>query len=477
MKGWLQPVRNWLKRLSGQLVLSHVFVAVVVLAFALGVAQISVRHYLVREQVHSVTRQTTAMAKLFTKFFEGNASLGETYFAAQTIASTLNDRVAIYDRYSNATKPVIAVGNTAIPVQAWNSVMSQGRSYHTTVAGNMVIVGIPVHYGGLLAGGVFVESPLAVTHRTANYLLGALLVSEVIAVIFVAALAYAIARQLSSPIDDLRKVVAGTGQSEHGENRRAVEGEGPLEVQALAHEFNRLGDRIESQMAQLKREADARDALMAHVAHDLRTPLTSIRGFLEAIQDGVAHGADHDRAVAVAWEETLRLQRLVDRLLRATRLRSEGAVMDRLSVRQWVDKTIERMMPVLEQHDLSLEQGQQDDAVIWGSEDYLVEALLNVMDNAVKWSPAGSVIHVETENRGASIVISVKDQGPGIPEELLPRVFERFVTGDASRQQSSGLGLYIVDEVARQHQGEVMIHSTPESGTTVELWLPRVEDS
>lgn len=238
-----------------------------------------------------------------------------------------------------------------------------------------------------------------------------------------------------------------------------------------------MEDRIETQMNQLKREAEARDALMAHVAHDLRTPLTSIRGFLEAVQDGVAEGDSRDRAIEVAWEETLRLQRLVDRLLKATRIKSEGGSMVPLSTLRWVKKTVERVRPVLEQHQLSLDWVKQEDGIILGNEDYLVEALLNLLDNAIKWAPAGSLIEIASQKKPGHMVVSVKDYGPGIPEELLPRVFERFVTGDPSRQQSSGLGLSIVDEVVKQHHGRVRISSRPGKGTIVELVLPMVDDA
>lgn len=245
-----------------------------------------------------------------------------------------------------------------------------------------------------------------------------------------------------------------------------------MEVQALAHEFNRLEDRIAAQVDQLKREGEARDALMAHVAHDLRTPLTSIRGFLEALKDGVVTGIQKDRAVAVAWEETLRLQRLVNRLLRATRIRSEGVPMHPLSVTDWVEKTLERVRPVLEKKGIRADWVTRQNGYVDGNEDYLVEALVNILDNAVKWSPADGVIRLDTEEVQDYMVVRVRDRGPGIPDELLPRVFERFVTGDPSRQQSSGLGLSIVDEVMRRHHGRVEIQSPDGEGTEVALWLP-----
>lgn len=467
-------VQSWMKRLSGQLVLSHVFVALVVLAFALGVARISFRQYLIRTQIANVERQTSTISSVMEGFFGGTVPADQASYAIRALASTLNARVYVYDAQSDNRIfqwPLNQPPLVPIPSKAFASVLEFGQAYHRRTDANVAVVGMPILLGPHnVAGGVFLESPLSLTNRTANSLLGLLLLGDMIAVVLVGALAYAIARQLSKPLDNLRHVVAQSGDPS---SLRAVEGEGPLEVQALAREFNRLEDRIDAQMAQLTREAESRDALMAHVAHDLRTPLTSIRGFLEAVRDGLATGEAHDRAVDVAWEETLRLQRLVDRLLKATRIRSDTVAMELVSVRDWVETTLERVGPVLQQKHIALDWTRNQDGTILGNEDYLVEALVNLLDNAIKWSPEGGHIQIETAIDGGTMVVSVQDQGPGIPEELLPRVFERFVTGDASRQQSSGLGLSIVDEVMKRHQGAVAIHSAPGEGTRVSLRIPK----
>ncbi|NMP21021.1 sensor histidine kinase [Sulfobacillus harzensis] len=475
---------GWLKRLSGQLVLSHVFVAVVVLAFALGVAQLTFRHYLAVTQLTQLSEQGQVIAR----------NVGPQYFSGTMPDYVAKDYIHILQGALKAQVTLVSdtgqvelppTGNiqfqaVGIPESALARVAEQGQVYRGIVD-NVAIVGVPVKagpsylgpsYGPNILGAVFVESPLSISQGTANTLTRLLLLGELVAVIMVGALAYAISWRLSRPLQELRRVVAGTGRADDAPRVPAAEDQGPLEVQELAREFNRLEDRIQAQVGQLKREAEARDALLAHVAHDLRTPLTSIRGFLEAVKDGVATGDAGDRAVQVAWEETLRLQRLVNRLLRATRIRSESGTMVPLSLHQIVGKTMERVKPVMDEKDLKLVWSTQEDATVLANEDYLVEALVNVVDNAVKWSPEGGTITIETIRETSRAVVRVSDQGPGIPEELLPRVFERFVTGDASRQSSNGLGLFIVDEVMRHHRGGVDIHSTPGEGTTVELWLP-----
>lgn len=480
--------REWSGRLSGQLVLSHVFVAAVVLAFALGVAQITFRHYFVQTQIDNLTHEARHVNKYVVQpYFRGApeflglplVSLRQVSQETDFFGTALRDRVLVITR--EAPVPIIDTGNVHVSAQypsnsALVQVIENGKSYGG-VQNGVTIAGVPIFDGPKnVAGGLFLEAPVSYSTSTANSLTMLLVVGELGAILVVGALAYAIAARLASPLVALREVVAGAGQAGEMTKRRAVENQGPIEVQALAHEFNRLEDRIDNQMNQLKREAEARDALMAHVAHDLRTPLTSIRGFLEAIRDGVAADDAHDRAVEVAWEETLRLQRLVNRLLKATRIRSEGGAMEVLSIRNVVEKTLERIGPVLEKSRLTLQWTTQDDGPVYGNEDYLVEALLNVLDNAIKWSPQASTIEVGSQRRGDQMAVWVKDEGPGIPEDILPRVFERFVTGDASRQQSSGLGLSIVDEVVRQHHGAVHIQSALNHGTTVEVTFPIVSD-
>jgi two-component system OmpR family sensor kinase len=479
---WIRDHRRrpaWTQRLVSQLVLSHVFVAVMVLAFAFGVAQVTFRHYLVESELNRLTTQGEAIERLaFHGFFEGALGPVSGIYLVDILQGTLNDRVYVTNDVGQTLLETQRghVPTVPLPLTVLSQVLEQGQIYRGVLDGKVAIVGVPALIGpGDVAGGVFLESPLTVTNRTANSLTRLLLFGELAAVILVGALAYTLSWRMAKPLDDLRQVVAGTGQG--GEPAgRALEGEGPFEVQALAQEFNRLQDRIETQMAQLKREAEARDALMAHVAHDLRTPLTSIRGFLEAVRDGVAVGEGHDRAVEIAWEETLRLQRLVNRLLRATRIRSESGPMAPVAVDAWVEKTLERIRPVLADKGLDLVWERREAGTIWGNEDYLLEALVNVLDNAVKWSPVGGRIVVETLKDGDHMIVRVTDQGPGIPPELLPRVFERFVTGDASRQQSSGLGLSIVDEVIQQHGGSVHIDSRPGAGTAVSFYLPLYHD-
>ncbi|AEJ38971.1 sensor histidine kinase [Sulfobacillus acidophilus TPY] len=473
---WRERFGHWYQQLSTRLVLSHVFVAVLVLAFALGVSQVTFRQYLVRSQMARLVSQADAIAPVMHGYFTGAIYPEMGVYLVNLLQGTLNDRVFVVD---DTGQVLLETGSPRIPVTPLPEpvlarVLESGLPYRGILNQHVAAVGVPIVVGNQVAGGVFLESPLSLANRTAGSLTRLLVLGEMVAVVVVGALAYEISQRLAQPIDRLRRTVATMGQ---GPESVRAEVQGPTEVQALAVEFNRLQDRIERQMEQLRREAEARDALLAHVAHDLRTPLTSIRGFLEAIEDGVATGEQQKRAIHVAWEETLRLQRLVDRLLKATRIWSQTGSRERLALQAWVGKTIERVRPVADRAQVGVVWQNRQDGVMWGNEDYLMEALMNVLDNAIKWSPPGSTVEVISDVVDGQAVIEVDDQGPGIPDELLPRVFERFVTGDLSRQGSSGLGLAIVEDVVRQHQGSVVIERRPEGGTRVTLRFPVEEAS
>ncbi|MCY0908004.1 MAG: HAMP domain-containing sensor histidine kinase, partial [Sulfobacillus thermotolerans] len=224
---------------------------------------------------------------------------------------------------------------------------------------------------------------------------------------------------------------------------------------------------------------EVRDTLLAHVAHDLRTPLTSIRGFLEAIRDGMVEGEGLKRAVDIAWDETLRLKRLVDRLLAATRIQSGVGDKSLVRVSVWIQTTLDRVAPLAQETQHPLVWRQRDDAEILAIEDYLVEALINIIDNAAKWAPRATPILIDSvlSSDGATIAVSVTDQGPGIPPEMLDHVFERFVTGDKARQGSSGLGLSIVHDVMQQHRGTVTASNNPAGGTVITMTLPTYREA
>ncbi len=466
---------TWWDRLSTRLVFSHVLVASVVLGLALGLSGVAFRQYLVRSQVQGLVLRGTEISRVMQGYYSGTLYGPEATYLIQVLQRTLKDRVYVLN---NVGTILFEAGSQQVPVAPWSRtdlyrVLVKGQTVksisRSPKAGPEAVVGVPVAGPGQVYGGVFLESPLSISNATANSLTLLLLLAELVAIGLVGVLAYGLSRRLSKPLESLRKTVA---QMEGGVAAVRAVPEGPQEVQELAREFNQLADRIDLQVQQLTRESEIREALLGHVAHDLRTPLTSIRGFLEAIRDHVVEGPEMDRAVDIAFMETMRVKRLVDRLLAATRIRTGIGPLVPLSVAEWIGTTLDRMEPLTQQTGHEIRWERRDDGMVAGVLDHLVEALMNILDNAMKWSPPGAPITVRSEIDQDQARIVVRDIGPGIPKDLLPHVLERFVTGDRARSDSNGLGLAIVQEVMIQHQGSVRLENVDSGGTVAILELP-----
>lgn len=224
---------------------------------------------------------------------------------------------------------------------------------------------------------------------------------------------------------------------------------------------------------------ELRKEFVANVSHELRTPLTVIKGFVETLQDG----AWRDEHKAPEYLNTIyrhanQLTNLVSDLLELSKLESLG-----LSPR-WapvdlgfvVHKAYELLLPAAQRKNQTLSLNLDDHLpVIKGNADYIERAVSNLIDNATKYTPEGGKIEVSAKANGQYLVVSVSDNGIGIPRDDIPRIFERFYRVDRSRSREmggTGLGLSIVKHVAQVHGGQIEVESTPAQGSTFRLKLP-----
>ncbi|MCK2220998.1 DUF4173 domain-containing protein [Actinomadura sp. ATCC 31491] len=235
------------------------------------------------------------------------------------------------------------------------------------------------------------------------------------------------------------------------------------EVGELARAFNAMA----ADLAEVDRQ---RRELVANVSHELRTPITGLRAVLENVVDGVS--APDPVTMATALAQTERLGRLVAQLLDLSRLDSGARLIEAEAV---------ALAPLFEQavreaglarEDVTIRAEAPPDLVVRADPDLLAQVLANLLDNAVRHSPAGGAVTVRGAARGAGVLIAVADHGPGIPEAARGRVFERFSRLDSGRAADSGgagLGLAIVKEIVELHGGSVRIDDGPGCRMVVEL--------
>ena len=311
-----------------------------------------------------------------------------------------------------------------------------------------------------------------------------LLIAAAIALVIAVIVAVIVARSVAGPI---QHVAAAASAIAAGDAQQKAPVEGPSEVQELAMNFNTMADRARAS------QHSQRDFL-ANVSHELKTPLTSIRGFAQAIADGAAGDAESiRRSASIIHEEAERMARMVGELLDLSRIETGQILMRRMPVPvgEVLRSCVEKQSLRAQSSNVSLAiDAPADLPPIQGDGDRLAQVFTNLIDNALKHTPAGGKVSVSARSMSGSSVarrgkpwpggveVSVTDTGPGIPPEDLSRIFERFYQVDKSRARSSasssslGLGLAIAKEIITAHEGSIHAESVLGLETKFVVRLP-----
>lgn len=249
------------------------------------------------------------------------------------------------------------------------------------------------------------------------------------------------------------------------------------EIAALARAFNRMAEDLEARARALEASDRTRRQLLADVSHELATPLTAIRGYVETLSmPGLALDEGTRRhALQVIQEEAERLERIVGDLLDLARLEEGGIplAMNEVPIPPLFERVANRHMPALTEKGITLEQ-RVDPATpaVRGDAGRLEQVLQNLAANAVRHTPPGGRIALEALPQDGHVLLRVRDSGPGVPPAHLPHIFDRFYKADASRTGSgSGLGLSIVRAIVERHGGRIVARNVPEGGASFEILL------
>jgi signal transduction histidine kinase len=277
---------------------------------------------------------------------------------------------------------------------------------------------------------------------------------------------------------DVEQVRAGLDAFAVGDLSHRIEPSGPAEVQALARSANAMAERL----ARARSERDAADRarrnLVAAVSHDLRTPLTSLRLLVEAIQDGVVAEPTEVRASLQAMGVHVHaLSALVDDLFELARL-DAGDIswsLSRVAVAELLDETAEAFRPEAARRGLRLEATSDPSLGVTGNPERLQRVLFNLVQNAVRHTPADGTVSLRAGPEDGQVVIEVADSGQGIAPGDAEQAFERFWRGgsEAARPQGgAGLGLAISRAIVEAHGGRIWIEPGAAPGTRVRFSLP-----
>jgi two-component system, OmpR family, phosphate regulon sensor histidine kinase PhoR len=230
-------------------------------------------------------------------------------------------------------------------------------------------------------------------------------------------------------------------------------------------------------ITQLRQLENTRRDFVANVSHELKTPITSIKGFVETLLAGaLKEPGNAENFLKIIAKQTDRLNEIIDDLLTLSRIEQDAERRQIFLNGQKIKGTLQSAVQVCEAKaaakKIAVELNCPEDLRAQINPPLLEQALVNLVDNAVKFSEPGGVVQVEAQREGPQVIIRVRDQGPGIPPEHLPRIFERFYRVDAGRSRAiggSGLGLAIVKHIALAHGGKVAVTSSPGMETVFSL--------
>lgn len=258
--------------------------------------------------------------------------------------------------------------------------------------------------------------------------------------------------------------------------RRMKEGAyGDLTKSRRDDELGELTDSLNELDGEISRSKATQSEFISSVSHELRTPLTAIMGWAEALEFDEALQGDSRRGVEIISKEAARLTKMVAELLEFTRIQDGrfNLNLETVDLAAEVEDAMFTYRNLMEQEGVALRYELRDEDLpqIDGDPERLKQVLLNILDNAAKYGRDGETIEVSVDRDGGAVCVSVRDHGPGIPPEELPRVKERFYKG-SSKERGSGIGLAVCEEIVTRHGGTLSIENAPGGGVLATVRLP-----
>ncbi len=389
------------------------------------------------------------------------------------------------DALSVSTETLIVVlntkGETMAVTSGYEDVVIRPEFYSGVMQGQPVqrvgtvggvtalTVGVPIQYEGVTVGGVFVSLPMPEIHQLRAGVLKIFLFSGVLVFIVALLMVYTMSARITRPLKTLNSASKAIANG-HFERRVSI---------SEQNEIGELGDSFNKMAESLEHLEDMRSSFIANVSHDLRTPMTTITGFVGGVLDGTIPPEKQEWYLSIVLDESKRLSRLVTDLLDVSKIEQGNFKPDvrEFDINELIRLTIIKSEKRITEKDIHLTVSFQSDSQrVLADKDSIQRVLTNLFDNAIKFTEEGGFMDigagVTDKNK---VFVSVQNSGIGIDQEDLIHIFDRFYKSDKSRsldKKGAGLGLYIVKNIIMAHGETVWADSEPDSFTRFTFTLP-----
>lgn len=355
------------------------------------------------------------------------------------------------------------------------NVVAEKGMFADVIGKEMLTIGVPIRYQDatkkdVTIGAVFLHTKMQTMYTAIGNMYRHIATSAVISIILGIVMISLMSTRISQPLVQMNEIARSIARGNFDKKADVQSGD---EIGQLAQSFNTMA-------VELKKQEDLRSGFVANVSHELRSPLTSIHGFAQGMLDGTIEQKDYQKYLGVIVGETRRLNKLIRELLDLSQIESGKFPLNIQSFD--VNELISRVLITFEEKivnkslDIDVDF-RQDKAVVNADPDRIEQVVINLLDNAVKFTPDYGQIRIWTHGSSDRILVGISDSGPGIPEEDQPYVWERFYKVDKSHtgKKGTGLGLSIVKKIIDQHGERITLKSKTGCGAMFVFSLKKQE--
>jgi len=475
------------KTLFGRLITTYliiVFITTLLLSF---LTTRMLRVYNIREETQALSESAAAIDQLLREDYESGG------FGEQPIQEI--SRLAEYEKYNVwmiDNYRIVYIDVTGNPeLSAYSDLLRQHTdhmldmvlegetismvSYDSDLYEAPIIsVGVPLKLGGdsvgkeaRLNGGVFLHTRLTDLQNSLGIFYSQLAISAIISVAISVILVFLTARQIERPLYRINLAARELGK---GNFSKRIDVRECNEVGGLAETFNRMAEELE-------KYENTRRSFVANVSHELKSPLTSIQGFVQGILDNTIEEKDREQYLNIVLSETRRLNLLIGDLLDLAKMESGQFPFNKTEwdINELIRRCLIGFVAKIEKRSLEVAVNIPDEkTAVFADQDRITQVITNLMDNAVKFCEEGGTLKIWTYMADGKVHVNISNTGKAIPEEDIPFVFDRFFKVDKSHTRKApgtGIGLSIVKSIILQHEEKIWVNSKEGTGTVFTFTL------
>lgn len=424
---------------------------------------IFVNHYTMSKQIEDIISVSDTVEHLSVAMQIESADDRFKSAYSRTLASWsqfLNADIIVVNHDGELTASTCDI--LTVPENSLNEILSGRRSVKKTkfngaYQNNVLSIGLPLRYQGSIVGAMFFNTRLPKLRQNTTELIFLFLLASAFSICAAFIMVYIQSKRISKPIGDINRAAQDIAAGNFSERVKITSGD---ETGQLASSFNFMASSIEDLEKQ-------RQSFVSDVSHELRTPMTSITGFIEGILDGTIPEEKRDDYLKIVLAETKRLTRLVNDLLEMSKMSSSEYKLNikKFDVNELMRMCIIELESRITERNLELNVDfSQDTLNVLGDEDAIKRVVINLMDNAIKFSYPNTTIGINVFTRDGKAHISVGNFGDGIDGADLSNIFNRFYKTDKSRtsagnKSGAGLGLSFVKNILTLHKQSIWVES------------------